>query len=106
MNADLFRTTKSSHSYGKLDRLKHRVYVRTLTDMNITLDYRQFSANHIGTDPASALLDWLKTSPDRSRIHVFLEPARFDASVRKLQYALQSLGCTVTRRLPKMAVLA
>jgi hypothetical protein len=96
------RTTKPTFSDDKSDRLKHRVYDRTLTHMNITVDYHQFSAAHQGSDPASALLEWLRNSPDRSRIHVFLQPPRFDATARKLQYALQSLGCTVTRRLPKM----
>ncbi len=74
--------------------------------MNITVDYRQFSAAHQGGDPATALLEWLRSSPDRSRIHVFLAPPRFDAAARKLQYALQSMGCTVTRRLAPMSAAA
>ncbi len=69
--------------------------------MSITVDFQHYAAGHTGENPAAALLAWLRNSPDRSSIHVFLRyPPMHDGSARQFQYALQSLGCTVTRRMP------
>jgi hypothetical protein len=44
------------------------------------------------------LLEWIRTYPQRSTIHVYLRSSLVSQQNRKLQSTLQSLGCTVTRR--------
>lgn len=43
------------------------------------------------------LLEWVKASPAVKQIHVIL-PSRLHPEMRFYQNKLQSLGCTVTRR--------
>ncbi len=46
----------------------------------------------------AALMEWIRTYPQRSAIHVYLRSSLSDQSNRKLQSTLQSLGCRVTSR--------
>src|SRR3989338_2513126 len=48
-------------------------------------------------DSGETLLNWVRTSPQGQKIHVFL-PSRCHGQVRTLQNALQSMGCIVTRK--------
>ena len=48
-------------------------------------------------EPGETLLNWVRTSPQGQKIHVFL-PSRCHGQVRPLQNALQSMGCIVTRK--------
>jgi len=45
-----------------------------------------------------SMIGWVQSYPNRSDIHVYLGKARQRMIGRKLQGALQSLGCTVTTR--------
>ncbi len=57
-----------------------------------------------GNVDAEALVDWVRRSPLRSRIHVYLKPSVKERGGRALQSTLQSLGCTVTMRGPMRPV--
>ncbi len=52
------------------------------------------------TVDAEALVSWVRRSPLRSRIHVYLKPSVKERGGRSLQSTLQSLGCIVTMRGP------
>jgi Lon protease-like protein len=46
----------------------------------------------------AALMEWIRTYPQRSAIHVYLRSSLSNQKNRKLQSTLQSLGCRVTSR--------
>lgn len=46
------------------------------------------------------MLTWLSACPSPAGIRVYLPASNRDASMQRLQRSLQSLGCTVTRRIP------
>jgi hypothetical protein len=54
----------------------------------------------------AALLEWIRTYPQRSAIHVFLRSSLSNQKNRKLQSTLQSLGCKVTSRSQQRMIAA
>jgi hypothetical protein len=70
---------------------------RSLRTGRIVVDWSDVFTR-IGED-IDPLLEWVKTYPNTSDIHVFLGPVR-RKPVRLLRNCLQSLGCKVTSRLP------
>lgn len=59
---------------------------------------RLLSVEGEGRFGADRLLAWVQSYPRRSDIHVYLPRSVDSGAGRRLQTALQSLGCTVTRR--------
>ena len=49
------------------------------------------------TQPVDQVIDWVKTSPRGCSLRVCLKSSGLHAQGRRLQSALQRLGCTVTR---------
>ncbi len=60
----------------------------------------------LGTDPDAdieGMIQWISTYPNRRNVHVFLGSGRHNSTGRKLQNALQALGCVVTNRSLQLA---
>ncbi len=91
--------------------LKRKVYVSTLRCMQITstlsrpqeliIDFSTVvsSANtSLPIEEMSNILQWVRSYPNRSNVHVYLPTSMRSLGVRKLQTQLQTLGCTVTMK--------
>ena len=44
------------------------------------------------------MIEWISTYPKKRSVHVYLGSGRHNPTGRKLQNALQALGCVVTNR--------
>ncbi|PIR49329.1 hypothetical protein COU79_05445 [Candidatus Peregrinibacteria bacterium CG10_big_fil_rev_8_21_14_0_10_54_7] len=93
------------------DLLHPQVYECTLTSMTLTdaqkrlteeeteivVDWSQALSGDFSSD-IDQMIAWVSTYPNRRGMHVFLGARRHHPTGRKLQNALQALGCRVTNR--------
>lgn len=66
-----------------------------LSAKHIVIDWSDMEDNEQNID---SMIGWVQSYPNRSDIHVYLSKAKQRIIGRKLQGALQALGCTVTTR--------
>ncbi|MEK7591160.1 MAG: hypothetical protein AAB489_03055 [Patescibacteria group bacterium] len=69
--------------------LQHQLLARGTSEGSVVVDWREGDQD--------SLIEWLKASPEKQRIHVIL-PRSLHPEMRFFHLRLQSLGCTVTRR--------
>jgi hypothetical protein len=71
---------------------------RPLISSRVILDWSHLSpeSSAHASPEVDTLLDWVRTYPRRTDIHVYLRNSMRSIGVRKLQHKLQALGCTVT----------
>lgn len=62
-------------------------------DTEVVIDWSQKPDTDIDT-----MIRWISTYPQRKDVHVYLGSQRHKPQGRKLQNALQALGCRVTNR--------
>lgn len=69
------------------------------THRSITIDWSQpFTEDQASEENIEAAVEWLKRYPNTKDIHVIVGKAQQKRFGRRLQSALQSLGCQVTTR--------
>jgi hypothetical protein len=90
--------------------LRVTVYARTLQDMQhltstiqssrVVIDCSKLFAEDRTeeSNEVSSLVDWVRSFPRRSDVHVVLGGGRSRQVSRRLQGRLQAMGCTVTSR--------
>ena len=69
------------------------------TTRSITIDWSEpLSAESANEENITAAIEWLKRYPNTKDIHVIVGKGKQKRFGRRLQSALQSLGCQVTTR--------
>jgi len=81
--------------------LSHLSMITSTSPSSLVIDFSDLQ--HTDKHPLfdfdlNNFMDWVKSYPRRSDIHVFVRSSIVSASNRKLQSRLQALGCTVTRK--------
>jgi len=71
-------------------------------ETEIVVDWSQALSEDPNTD-ISQMIDWIRTYPNTKGIHVYLGSQKHKPAGRKLQNALQALGCVVTNRNMQLA---